>query len=328
MPKRAKIKYDVAILAFFALLSLTFAAFSTKLAVESYKAPIKQIASVASANLGAANSAQNDTAQNNTQNPTRTNIKIPFVPTEADAYVIYDASSKTVLSSKNNSKLLPLASLTKVFTAILALETLGKESVITIKPSDLETEGESGLKANSHWKVKELVPFMLVVSSNDAATALARAMQEKTGKSYKKLFKELANKLGAKSAFALNPSGLDESINMSGAYASAEDVAKAVSYAARKHLDVFEKTTKTQLKFYDEDGNEYKAKNTNQAIEFIFNPLLSKTGFTDLAGGNLAIAFELEPGHTIAIVVLASSKEGRFKDVEKLYKATIQYLSQ
>jgi len=71
----------------------------------------------------------------------------------------------------------------------------------------------------------------------------------------------------------------------------------------------------------------HNAKNTNDSAESIPGLIGSKTGFTDLAGGNLVVAFEIEPGHVIVISVLGSDKEGRFQDVNKLYKATLNYFS-
>jgi D-alanyl-D-alanine carboxypeptidase len=51
----------------------------------------------------------------------------------------------------------------------------------------------------------------------------------------------------------------------------------------------------------------------------------SKTGYTDLAGGNLAVIFEIAPMHPIAISVLGSSTAGRFADVRKLAETAVKY---
>jgi D-alanyl-D-alanine carboxypeptidase len=54
----------------------------------------------------------------------------------------------------------------------------------------------------------------------------------------------------------------------------------------------------------------------------------SKTGLTDLAGGNLAVVFDAGFDHPVGVVVLGSSEKGRFEDVEKLVWSTIEYLNQ
>jgi D-alanyl-D-alanine carboxypeptidase len=55
--------------------------------------------------------------------------------------------------------------------------------------------------------------------------------------------------------------------------------------------------------------------------------LLSKTGYTDLAGGNLVIVFDVGIGHPVAIVVLGSTRDARFTDVEKLMHATLSHFA-
>ena len=70
------------------------------------------------------------------------------------------------------------------------------------------------------------------------------------------------------------------------------------------------------------------AKNTNIDVEKIPGLLASKTGYTTLAGGNLVVAFDASIGRPIIVVVLGSSQEGRFKDVQSLVNASIKYVSQ
>jgi len=71
----------------------------------------------------------------------------------------------------------------------------------------------------------------------------------------------------------------------------------------------------------------YFANNTNIFVDKIPNLIASKTGFTDLAGGNLVIAFNADINRPIIISVLGSTEEGRFTDVLQLIEATIKQLS-
>ena len=251
----------------------------------------------------------------------------PEPQVKAKAYAVYDDTEGRVIAGKNENALLPLASVTKIFTSIIALQHLNPDTIITIKQEDLATEGNSGLKAGEKWRLKTLISYMLTVSSNDAASALERTLKDKTHKNYKDLFAQTAAKIGLQESFAVNPSGLDESVNFSGAYGSATEVSKALAYAAKNYPDIFAPTTKRELEFTSLSGYKHIARNTNQSIPEIFNAIASKTGFTDLAGGNLAVAFEIEPGHVITIVALGSDKTGRFEDIKKLYKSVIQYYS-
>jgi D-alanyl-D-alanine carboxypeptidase len=58
---------------------------------------------------------------------------------------------------------------------------------------------------------------------------------------------------------------------------------------------------------------------TNQAIESLPGAEASKTGYTDMAGGNLGVVVDISLGHPVVIVVLGSTKEGRFRDMSILY---------
>jgi D-alanyl-D-alanine carboxypeptidase len=61
--------------------------------------------------------------------------------------------------------------------------------------------------------------------------------------------------------------------------------------------------------------------NTNEALEHLPGLIASKTGYTDLAGGNLAIVFDKGIGHHFVAVVLGSSRQGRFSDMRALMEA-------
>ncbi len=249
----------------------------------------------------------------------------PKVEIEASSAVVYDSTSKQFIFQKNPDALLPLASITKLFLSIIINEFMDPSEVIKLTPEDIATEGYSFLDAGNMWRVGDLLRFTLFVSSNDGAAALARKLSKDTKVNFLTLMNSLKEELDLDRVSFFNPSGLDLSDTFSGAYGSASDVAKATSYVVTKYPETANVTTKTKYIFHDLSGNVYEVKNTNPYIESIFGATFSKTGFTDLAGGNLAVAFELEPGHNIVIVVLNSSKEGRFEDVLKLYNATLQY---
>ncbi len=251
--------------------------------------------------------------------------EFPKVELVASSAVVYDSISKQFIFKKNPDAFLPLASITKLFLSIIINDFMSSDEVIKLTSEDIATEGYSFLQAGNIWRVGDLLRFTLFVSSNDGATALARKLSEDSNVNFLTLMNSLKEELGLNRVSFFNPSGLDLSETFSGAYGSASDVAKATSYVVTKYPETANVTTKTKYVFHDLSGNTYEVKNTNPYIEEIFGATFSKTGFTDLAGGNLTVAFELEPGHNIVIVVLNSTKEGRFKDVLKLYNATLKY---
>ncbi len=74
------------------------------------------------------------------------------------------------------------------------------------------------------------------------------------------------------------------------------------------------------------EGKVHNFENTNKDVRSFTGVIASKTGFTDLAGGNLAFMFEAGPMRPIAIVVLGSTAEDRFTDVKKLISASLEYI--
>ena len=220
-----------------------------------------------------------------------------------------------------NSELqFPLASVTKVMTALLALEELSPETVIKITPAALAEDGESGLLLGEQWSRDDLVSFMLVASSNDAARALAQEVIVKEGRDFAKIMNERAQELGLVQTFYYNPTGLDMGTRLAGAYGSAHDQAILLNYAQEKYPDIFVKTTQANATFRTDFGT-HMAVNTNSATGEFSGLRASKTGYTDLAGGNLALIYDLLPGKKIASVILGSTEIARFIDSKTLLEA-------
>ena len=90
---------------------------------------------------------------------------------------------------------------------------------------------------------------------------------------------------------------------------------------------MLERTKEPTLLFASEEFT-HEGINTNTEITKLPQVLASKTGFTDLAGGNLAVVVDVGLNHPVVIVVLGSSKEGRFSDVEFLAWASVDTLGQ
>jgi D-alanyl-D-alanine carboxypeptidase len=105
--------------------------------------------------------------------------KIPEVQTSAKAYSVIDIKTGNVILSHNADEALPIASVTKLFTAA-ALESVPNETVV-ITVDDVATEGRSGkLEVGQTYDTHELMFPLLLESSNDAAAALERTIGEVT----------------------------------------------------------------------------------------------------------------------------------------------------
>ena len=91
----------------------------------------------------------------------------------AEAVFVIDEKTGEVLYEKNSSQHFEIASITKLMTALVSMEELLGESIYIDRQS-FYSVGDTGLLINEKWKTEDLVSFMLVNSSNDAAEALAK----------------------------------------------------------------------------------------------------------------------------------------------------------
>ena len=262
----------------------------------------------------------------------------PFADLEinARAALVFDIQRGEALYNSQEEVQLPLASLTKIMTVLLAEETLPPDTIVTVDKDALNKEGDSGLLLGERWKFSDLIDLTLVASSNDGAHALAKAVManlsltnrpdqllENNGTSFSSLMNVKAGEIGMRQTFFINESGLDAHEAVGGAYGSARDLSLLLAYVIQEYPKLFEATTLISLATYSLDGEEHRVENTNEFVESIPGIIASKTGTTDLAGGNLAVVFEIAPLHPIAVIVLGSTPEKRFSDVQALVGATI-----
>lgn len=236
---------------------------------------------------------------------------------EAKSAYIYDVVKKKSIFELNADSQLPLASLTKLMTAVVAKENIPEWMLIDIGEESVLQEGDSGFMLGERWKIADLIDAMLISSSNDAAAAIALNSED-----FISLMNKKSADLNLAQTYFLNATGLDLTNYLSGGYGSAKDVAKLMDYLVKKHPSLLEVTRYDSLKI-----NSRNFKNTNKLIEHLPGIIGSKTGFSDLARGNLAVVFDMGLEHPVIIVALGSSEEGRFEDIEKLYNETIKYLN-
>ena len=256
----------------------------------------------------------------------------PFASTTLTAKAAYvlDIPSGETLFSLNPDVQLPLASLTKIPLALVVAESMPLDSIITI-PRDTASKGSAErLGKGEKWRVQDVIDFTLVASSNAGAEILAGAADAEIHRRYPQSpengaslwrMNDLARQLHLTNTYFLNPSGLDVSTTLSGAYGSARDVAHLFAYAVTAEPDLFAGTASNGLLLTSVNGKTTSAFNTNESRDEIQGLILGKTGYTDLAGGNLAIVFDVGLAHPVVAVVLGSTRDGRFDDMQKLVAA-------
>jgi D-alanyl-D-alanine carboxypeptidase len=267
-------------------------------------------------------------------------VKNPFQNLElyAKSAYVWDINARQKLYSLNGDTSLPLASVTKIMTALAAYDSFPPQTKITITSSDLMMEGDTGLNVGEIWTLEKLLQFSLVASSNDGASAIAATLggfmnaPTSTNWSLNKTrfieqMNEKAHTIRLVQTTFQNESGLDGEGGVSGAYGSARDMAMLFEYVLRKHPKIFTATAYPELDLRSEDNIMHHVANTNQGVAHIVGIIGSKTGYTDLAGGNLVVIVDIGIDHPVVIAVLGSTREGRFTDVEQLIAATTKTIT-
>jgi D-alanyl-D-alanine carboxypeptidase (penicillin-binding protein 5/6) len=258
------------------------------------------------------------------------------ITVQAKSALVWDIKNQKVLFEKNPDEKLPLASLAKVMVALTAIDLIPDYTVVTVKKEFLNEEGDSGLFADERWKLSDLIDFSLVVSSNDAATAIAAVSgySQVGGDTYnigRELFltkmNERAGELGLTQTVFSKENGLDTDKENGGAYGSARDIVRLFEYVLKNHPEIFEATKYKEITITSLNNIHHVATNTNQIVDSIPGLVASKTGYTELSGGNLAIVLDPGIGRPVVIAVLGSTLEGRFEDVNLLSQKVLEYLA-
>lgn len=246
------------------------------------------------------------------------------------AAVVVDITDGEVLYEMNPEAQLPLASLTKIALALAAAEVLRPEDIITI-PFDIAPTGSSDpVRRGEQWRFDDFLDYTLIASSNDGASAIAAIADPLVHERYPDSpesgatlwrMNALAQELSLSQTYFLNVSGLDLSATQSGSYGSARDMAKLFAYAASAQPALFARTAKSGRVLSSVGGSSAAVANTNEAQGSIPGLILGKTGFTDLAGGNLAVVFDVGLARPVVAVVLSSTRDDRFTDMQRLVAA-------
>lgn len=264
---------------------------------------------------------------------TTTTPTLDTITIDATAAYVYDVQTKRALYNKNADKVLPLASITKLMTALLAHELVDSDKAVTVPKAAILQSGASGLAEGETFTSQALADYAVLSSSNDAAFALAAAVgaiinPTNPNQTFISAMNIRADELGLPNLTFYNPTGLDISTTEPGAVGSAREISFLMEYILTNYPSILEPTTFTSTRIYNEAGTYHEAENTNPIITRIPNVLGSKTGYTDLAGGNLTIAFDAGYNRPIIVTVLGSSYDGRFADVVKLVAAVTASLAQ
>ena len=221
----------------------------------------------------------------------------PFT-VEAKAAVLIDADSGRVLFAQNADEMLPMASTTKIMTAILALENCSLDEQVTASENASGVEGTSiYLSVGETLSMEHMLYGLMLRSGNDAAVAIAEHVAGSV-EAFAEMMNERAEELGADAHF-VNPHGLPAE----GHAASALGMAKIMRHAMT--IPEFRTITATQRKIIPWVGNEYSRvlENKNRLLSTYEGANGGKTGYTNAAGRCLVFSAERDGLSLIGVVL-------------------------
>lgn len=221
----------------------------------------------------------------------------------AEAVLMYDLAKKKTLYAKNQTKRLPMASLTKVMTAIVALEHRLSDDSYTVKKEALVGEDSMGATPGETYLLEELLYGLMLVSGNDAAEVLA--MHFPGGKeAFVTAMNEKARSLGALDTHFSNPTGLQGDGDQ---YTTAQDLLIITSYAIER-FPLFNEVVQTYEKIlpYSQRHKALYLYNETNLLTSYPGVKGVKTGFTPESGLCLITYLDYK-GHKIIGVILGSN---------------------
>lgn len=245
----------------------------------------------------------------------------------AHSSLILDVESGTILHYQNGRAKRPIASLTKLLTAIIAVEKISNlDEEVVIDEEEVSVEGtkvgcpRSGycisprLKVGEKVKAIDLLKAALMNSANDAAIALAKHISG-SQEEFAKLMNEKVKELGLKDSHFCTPSGLEIEGKESQCYSSAYDIARIAAYSMRYDV-IWEIMRLPSATIVSADGKySHDIINTNVVLSEVPRCLGGKTGFTPLSGRSLLMGIS-DPTEKHKVIIVILDDPYRWQDVK------------
>ena len=223
------------------------------------------------------------------------------ISVSAKSAVVMEASTGRVLYQKNAHEKMPMASTTKIMTALVAIENGNLSDMFTVSANASGVEGSSiWLSPGETMTLSDLLFGLMLASGNDAAIAIAEHIGGDV-ETFVGMMNDKAREIGAYNTHFANPHGLPADNH----YTTAYDLALISAYAMQNKI--FREVVKTQYKTLPWEGHEWDrvVKNKNKILWNYEGGNGIKTGFTKEAGRCLAAAAEREGMQLVSVVLCA-----------------------
>lgn len=232
---------------------------------------------------------------------------------ESEAAILIEQRTGEALFVKNGDERLYPASITKIATAILAIEHTSPDDIVTVSKT---ARGEEGtrvyLAEGEQVTMEKLLYGMMLNSGNDAATAIAEHIDGTKEKFAERMNEFMSRDIGADDTHFVNPSGLPDPDH----YTTASDMAKLARYAMNN--DTFRRIVATRAMPWA--GLEWTSalQNHNRLLTDYPGATGIKNGYTIAAGNTLVGSAERDGMSLIGVVLKAGSKEKAYADMKAM----------
>ena len=239
-----------------------------------------------------------------------------------DAIIAKDMTSKQLIFSKDAHKVNQPASLTKIMTAILAIESGKMNDVVTITKPMIQVEPtKANLRVGEKFYLRDLVKAAMVMSANDAAMAIGVYLGDGDVDKFAGMMNQKAKKIGMKNTNFTNPCGFD----IGNHYSTAQDLLAMSEFAIKNSpFNEMAKLIRHDFKSLNTKRN-YAAYTHNKLLNNYKYAVGIKTGFTQKAGPCL-IARAQKDGRDVLVVMLNS--EQRWRDIRTIFDDVLPGVTQ
>lgn len=244
---------------------------------------------------------------------------VQAISTSATSSILMDMDSGRIIYENNSHEVRSVASISKIMTAILAIESKKLDKTVKVSDVVLEAYG-SGIyiKPGEKLTLQDLVYGLMLRSGNDAALMIAEYVSGSVPKFVKKM-NQKAQEIGMKQTTFHNPSGLDEEDEV-GNFSTAYDMAILTSYAMKNKT--YQKIVGTKKYTLKTNKNTYVWYNKNKLLTNYENTTGGKTGFTKKARRTLVSTASKDQ---LNFVVVTLNDGNDFQDHENLHEYGFTY---
>lgn len=235
------------------------------------------------------------------------------IDTSATSAILMDMDSKRILYSKNIHSTRSVASISKIMTAIVAIENADIKSKVTVGEEINKAYGSGVyIKMGEVLTLEDLLYGLMLRSGNDAALAIANYVGGSVD-SFVDMMNKTAVKIGMKNSIFRNPHGLDQEDG--GNISSAYDMAVLTSYAMQN--EAYKKIVGTKKYTLKTNMNTYSWTNKNKLLKNYKYTTGGKTGFTEIARRTL-VTTASKDGINLVVVTLNDGND--FSDHKSLFE--------